>query len=492
MSIQEQSGEQAGTTVSDAVAASTDPSHDNPEIEKQETVPEVEDAGPISDGAEVAAQPTTALVGEELKAETFIPVTRFALIEKLCKPQSWPDGQTADIRDFFSCLEAIRNLTYTKRLMELKQAYLPFSPDRDTVRALEFTPEQFATMQERLTRLLGTCLEGANYKLITPKILEEIFEEKSAYGLDLEVDLDEFDEVMIYSRGATVKSHEYRSWQSLFLRKRTETVPIFQRLFLLLKLKSEAVRMREVMIAEDLDEPKALKRVRKLRRMLPDQASSDFVYLKMFKQIPRADLQMMFPNTKVRFRLKDKLFLGVTAGGGTLASVIATASKVALIFSNPIKAIGALVGLAAVIFRQVKKFLTQKNQYMMTLAQNLYFHNLADNRGVLTLLADRAEEEDVKEEMLLYALLVRGPLARTELDEAKTAIEQFLAEEFAIAVAFDVEDALERLMNEGLVREDADGVLYTLSPTEGAAHLRQTWSKYLERNTLLSGEAVAA
>ena len=46
---------------------------------------------------------------------------------------------------------------------------------------------------------------------------------------------------------------------------------------------------------------------------------------------------------------------------------------------------------------------------MVVMAQNLYFHAMADNRGVMTLLADRAAEEDVKEEMLLYSVLAKEP-----------------------------------------------------------------------------------
>ncbi|MEL7544893.1 MAG: TMEM143 family protein [Pseudomonadota bacterium] len=446
---------------------------------QEDAVAEIEEPGPISDGSEVAAQPTTTIVGEEEKRETFIPLTRFAIIEKLCDPSVWTPGDVPKVRDFFKCLGAVRNLSYTQLLLELKEVYLPFSPDRDTVRALTFTPEEFTSMQGRLTGLLRRILTSANYREITPAILEQIFEEKSAYGLDLSVDLAEFDELMVFSRGATVKQHTFRQWKTLWLKKHSETVPIFQRLFLLLKLKPEDVRLREIMVEEDIDEKQAAKRLKKLRQMLPEQASSDFVYLKMFKQIPRADLQMMFPNTRVKFKLADKLFLGATAGGGTIASVVTTISKLALVATNPLKALAALVGLVAVIFRQVKKFFTQKNAYMMTLAQNLYFHNLADNRGVLTLLTDRAEEEDVKEEMLLYALLARGPLPRAELDDARQAIEQFLEEEFGVAVQFDAEDALSRLLDNGIVAEDGDGVLRTRAPSDGAAHLRAQWNRHL-------------
>ncbi|MEO0619783.1 MAG: DUF3754 domain-containing protein, partial [Pseudomonadota bacterium] len=364
--------------------------------------------------------------------------------------------------------------------------------DRDTVRALTFTPEQADDMQRRMTNLLRQILISANYREITPTMLNTIFEEKSAYGLDLSVDLSEFDELMVYSRGATIKQRTYRQWKTLWLKPYTQDVPIFQRLFLLLKLKPEAIRIREIMVEEDINEKQAAKRLKKLRQMLPEQASSDFVYLKMFKQIPRADLQMMFPNTRVKFKLADKLFLGATAGGGTIASVVTTISKLALVATNPLKALAALVGLVAVIFRQVKKFFTQKNAYMMTLAQNLYFHNLADNRGVLTLLTDRAEEEDVKEEMLLYALLARGPLPRAELDDARQAIEQFLEEEFGVAVQFDAEDALSRLLESGLVVEDPSGVLQTRSPSDGAAHLRMTWNRHLAPQSEKADDTAAA
>ena len=51
---------------------------------------------------------------------------------------------------------------------------------------------------------------------------------------------------------------------------------------------------------------------------------------------------------------------------------------------------------------------------MMVLAQNLYFCSIANNHGALTLIADSAEEEDVKEDMLLYAFLARAvPSRRT-------------------------------------------------------------------------------
>ena len=76
--------------------------------------------------------------------------------------------------------------------------------------------------------------------------------------------------------------------------------------------------------------------------------------------------------------------------------------------------------------------MNQKNRYMVTMAQNLYFHAMADNRGVMSKLADRAAEEDVKEEMLLYSVLAKERVHQSELPEIDQAIEQFLQNTFDV------------------------------------------------------------
>ena len=153
--------------------------------------------------------------------------------------------------------------------------------------------------------------------------------------------------------------------------------------------------------------------------------SSDYIYVKIFKRIPQIDIEMLFPNTKVAFRPFDKLKLMVTAGGGTVAGVAGTATKL-LAATNPFTLAFGVFGLSALIFRQAMKFFHTRNHYMMVLAQNLYFCSLANNRGALTLIADGAEEEDVKEDMLLYAFLARHPSKHAALPELKAMVTSFL------------------------------------------------------------------
>ena len=189
---------------------------------------------------------------------------------------------------------------------------------------------------------------------------------------------------------------------------------------------------------------------------------------------------MVFPNTKVRFRLLDKLWLGATAGGGLGFGAIGAAGKIALLATNPLAAAGAMVGLGGVAFRQASNFMNQKQRYMVVMAQNLYFHAMADNKGVMLKLAARAAEEDVKEEMLLYSVLAKERARRHDLPDIDAAIEQYLTSSFGVSVDFDIPDALQRLIADGLVVEEADGTLVTLPPREAAEHIDRKWDLFLD------------
>jgi hypothetical protein len=140
-----------------------------------------------------------------------------------------------------------------------------------------------------------------------------------------------------------------------------------------------------------------------------------------------------------------------------------------------------LAGFGGIAVRQASAFINQRNRYMVVLARNLYFHSMADNRGVMTLLADRAAEEDIKEEMLLYTAIANARVNIRELKAVDEVIEKYLADTFGIEVNFDVEDALRRLKADGIVTELADGTLRTLPPGEAAAHVDKLWDLCLDQ-----------
>ena len=272
-----------------------------------------------------------------------------------------------------------------------------------------------------------------------------------------------FEQIVIYYRGASNQKDERRSIRK-FLRKEEFDVPIFQRLFLMFKLKPFEARVEEVMREKKLSRDAAEKWVTKRCQHLPPSINEKNIYLKLFKNIPRTDIEMVFPNTDVRFRPLDKLRLGVTAGGGLGMGAVGAAGKIALLTTNPIAASGALVGLGGIAARQAMGFINQKQRYMVVMAQNLYFHAMADNRGVMLKIAARAAEEDVKEEMLLYSVLAKEKATRADFPSIDLAIEYYLLRTFGVKVDFEIDDALDRLIRDGIVIEKPDGTLETLAP----------------------------
>lgn len=411
--------------------------------------------------------------------EKFLPITRSAVLDRVTAADQWPEGECAKARRFLRYLDYWRRHSYAMKLIDLELAYEPFSPDSDLMQTRTFSAQERRALQSRLVEKMCSLLEQANFTRIDPADFHIILTKDSHYGLDLHVDVKAFEEIAIFYRGAVNNVHRRRDLRKVYLGWKEVKVPVFQRLFILFKLKPFDKRVQEVMQEQKVDRKEAERIVRRLRGMLPPSLNEDCVYMKLFKNMPRSDVEMIFPNTRVRFRMFDKIKFGVTAGSGLGMGAVGTVSKIA-VASNPYTLAMALLGLGGVAARQASNFINQRNRYMVVMARNLYFHSMADNRGVMTLLADRAAEEDIKEEMLLYGALARRQRRVDELKEVDREIEKYLADAFGIDADFDLEDALGRLKEDGIVSENADGTLNVLRPAEAAAQIDRLWDMSLD------------
>ena len=415
------------------------------------------------------------------EAEAFIPVSRFEIAEGIATSGRWAVDSQDTIRRLFRYMSAWRHVVYKERLDDLERTYLPFSPETDLLRRGEFTPEQRAGYRLRFINGIKRLLRQANYIEVPRGEIRALMTGASQYGLDLKVDLDDFEECIIYRRGTDFKTEMRPNVWTLNLTKRKRRFAIYQRLCVLLKLWPEDARIAQVMKQRGIAHWRAARIVRKSRSTLPEGLDSGKIYIKLFKDIPHADLEMLFPNTQVRFSRLDKLRLGGSAASGVGLGIFGAFTKVmAVAVLSPYTLLIAIFGVIGIIVRQVMGFFNQRTQYMKVLAENLYFHSLADNRSAFTLLANRAEEEDVKEEMLLYAVLSTERVRRHELLDVKAHISRTLRQDFDVDVDFDINDALGRLLRDRLVTEAPDGELKTLAPLEAMMHLDGMWDSYLQ------------
>ena len=274
--------------------------------------------------ATAAVRPAETAASSPPVREKFLPVTRHALLDRLTHPNSWPAGEAKEARRLMRYLDYWRRHSYAANLLELEEVYEPFSPDSDLLTTRVFSADEKLAMQKQVVEQMQHFLVQANFEHVDPSDVKIILTKDSYYGLDLQVDLGAFEEILIFYRGATTMTERRRTAKRLFLWHEELKIPVFQRLFLLFKLKPFDVRVSEVMRERGLERKDAEKFVKRTRARLPASVKSDFIYMKLFKNIPRTDIEMIFPNTKVQFRLFDKIKFGVTAGSGLGMGVAGT------------------------------------------------------------------------------------------------------------------------------------------------------------------------
>lgn len=313
-------------------------------------------------------------------------------------------------------------------------------------------------MEAELVQQLDELLERANYEVLQEADINDVISNNQPYSLRVTVDLSEFERFRLYYRDEYEEDFTVRRPEWGYLRKATYQVGSFRRLFLVLKLKKEKDQVEALMAKREISRWRAARIVRRKRAYLPKGSSSDFIYLRVFKDIPKHDVQLLFPNRKVEFRPFDKLKFGVTAGGGTLMGIVTTITKIAAT-TSPFAIVAAMVAFIGVVGRQIASFFNTRTRYMAELSQKLFFHALASNRAALTLLLDRAEEEDVKEDLITLYFLAGSTVPETDIEARRRHIEDVFLTRYNVGIDFDVHDSLARLKRDGVVTRTGDGAL---------------------------------
>ncbi|MGD9331984.1 MAG: TMEM143 family protein [Desulfobacterales bacterium] len=412
-------------------------------------------------------------MNEQKRRGRFIPFRKSDLVTMCLEAGLIMEGTAADFHDFHRLLGALLHFEYHQLLESIKDAYAPFDPDADTRPIRPPDQETLVTHQTTFVGQMTTLLDAANFEPITKEDLHEALAEESLFKIRLEVDFEDFEEVLFFRRGENLRQETLVSWAGL--KKTPVTFTNFDRVVVYIKFKPAAYFAAAG------------------RKKLPYKPGATMI--KLFQNVPKADLEMLFPNSEVRMKTIDKLIIGIPAavsGAVVLvsrlgASLVLVGSLVAFwlglretsveINQKHLVALGlGLAALGGFSFKQVSKFKNRKIRFMKALAENLYFKNLDNNAGVFHHLIDAAEEEEFKEALLAYLYLARSAngLTRRQLDEA---VESWLAEEWDCPIDFEVDDALEKLQRWGLLKREGERFC-ALSLPEAKARLDQIWDNY--------------
>jgi hypothetical protein len=402
-------------------------------------------------------------MAEFLDREHFVPVRVADLIGYLCDEHGPMRGwalaadERSAFRRFARSVLGHVHISYQAEIRRLKDAYAAFDPDADPKSLAPLAEERRAAELDQLFATFVHLMARANYRRLARPELEEVMRGASEWGVDMDVAWDAFDNVEVFYRGKGTGTRTSRHWL-LWWRKREVEVPTFARVAIIFKQRPH--------------------------KRLPEDADTRNVFLKLFKDIPQMDIEMLLPGGRIKMPTLERWKLGGTVAS-SVGYVLWHLTQMPLVSILSGIASGALWSLYAPVslvlgygYKTWYSFQTARQTYALQLTQSLYYQSLDSNGGVMFRLLDEAEEQDVREILLAYFFLWRYAGERgwtaAELDDA---VELDLEKRLDLKIDFEIGDAVRKLERGGIVERTGDR--YRAVPIEEAQEkLDALWDRH--------------
>lgn len=389
-------------------------------------------------------------MAEYTDREAFIPYRRSDLVELCIEDGKLPPEQMQTFRDFCEILAAYYHFKYHHTLKVLKNSFAPFNPDADTRTRCTPTEEQLGEMEAQLLSTFEKVLQCANYSPLSHEDLQGALDMESLIPLKTSVDFDDYKQMIFYYRGDNFKTTRIKK----FLRTVEVQFDNLERVALLFKFQDAPYFEARGQKVEDLS-------------FTPGKT-----YIYLYKDVPRFDLELLFPNVAVSMNWRDRLLFIVPAIGaavpvllkvlpalGIIIGVILlvtlgteAASSVANVSNDANQALyPALVAALSVgitfggfAVKQYNSYKSKRLKFLKKVTDTLFFKNLVTNEGVLYTLVDSAEEEECKEIILVYYHLLTAEQGLTS-KQLDNRIEEWMERKFDTLVDFDITKTLRNL-----------------------------------------------
>jgi hypothetical protein len=411
-----------------------------------------------------------------MKREHYIPFDKEFLLEEQLAEYAGDEKQVEDFKKLFDIIEHYFHYEAFNLIRNLKQNYALFDPDIHPKEREAFVGKSdFSLFKETLFKVL----DRGNYKRVDQETLDDAFQDSDLIGLKLAIDLDVYKEYGIFVRGQHTAKEKVSKF---FFWKKEIEIEYYDR----------------VMIYLNYHDADYYKEKKSRSNKMPIDPGA--IVLKIFKRVPKNDLETIFPNAVPMMSTTDKLLLWVPGlvGGISLLSAkvipalikmqsaVESGETIDLLNSKTSLNQGliALGILGAYLFRQYNNFVNKKIKYSKMLSDSLYFKNLGNNSGAFYSLLNSSEEEVLKETILAYSFLNRSeiPLSEEELDHQ---IESWFKEKHNTDLDFDVKDALQKLKNTGLGSE-TNGKWKVIPLDKALIKMDEIWDGVFEYNQLVT------
>ena len=380
--------------------------------------------------------------------EAYIPYRRAELIE-LCLEDGHLNNKDAQkFQEFCSLLSAFYHFKFQTYVEQLKNNYAPFNPDTN-LQSNKITKADLPKMEAELVEDFKLVLERANYKPISQAALEDTFKKRSLIKLKTEIDFNDFEQMVCYRRGDFKQDIEVKK----LFKKIKKQIEVLDRVVILIKFKDE-----EYFCDRDAD--------RGLLKFAPGK-----MYVYFYRNVPKFDLELLFPNIQISMTWKDRLKLIIPAFGAAIPMILKVLPKLALLVSaisflifgstrilgievteenvrDFMPVLTVLLSLVLVLgsyaFKQYSKYKSKQIEFRKKVTDTLFFKNQANNASVFYSLINAAEEEECKEIILVYYHLLTSEtsLTASELDDR---IETWMDDKFKVKIDFDIRGPINNL-----------------------------------------------
>lgn len=385
------------------------------------------------------------------RRETFVPLHTTDVVEYLSLHPDLPAEDRECFREVSSLILSLLHHIYRRRHEELTYVYAPLDPDRDKLLRTVPTSTTRDDLAEDVYDRTQDALQRANYHKLSPQDIQSALAAASKWGVRTRIRFSMLRHLEVHARGLVEGKREFRDWKKFF-RKQTVTVPLYQRLVVVFRISDEAAN---------------------------DQFDPRRVYMRMFKNVPKQDIDMMLPSPGIQMSWFDHSKIVVPSVYAAAITMWKFLRNVVLLaFFGVFKTLAMLLLVLFAIGFGLKSMFTYRTntqrRYMLNMTQSLYYQNLDNNAGVLFRLLEEGEQQEACEAILAFfvsSVIFKERKAAT-LEEIDAECERVLLEATDLQIDFDVERTARSLLRLGLLQLDENG-WSALSVKDAARHL--TW-----------------
>jgi len=380
--------------------------------------------------------------------QQYIPISRARVKTALFNLDGIGEEMRGDLGRISVMLEALWHHSSHAGLEKLKALYEDMDPDQIGTPNIE-NKDSF---QETFIEML----EDGNWEEISEQEIDEALSGEDIFPISLDVRFDELETMKLFKLGE-VTIHDIRtSWFGMI--KKEVEIKAFDRVVQLIEFKNE----------QWFTENKKMK-------YYQGDSGKGF-HIRLFKTIPKLDIETIFPNTSPSMKVLDKIKIGAPLVGG-FATILSKYGPILLGGSsgdtNSSVIIGLCTALGTYMLKTYFSYQKTREDYQTQVSKDLYFKGQANNAAAINMIVDLSEEQEVKEALLAYTfLLTESGHNQESLDNR---IELWLKETFGYDIDFEVDDALSKLKELKLLINDSNNQLSTVTTTEALSILDERW-----------------